>query len=232
MWSQFRDDAGPNLSQYRQRVEALDYPAESLRFYLGEGDSLDNTWSELNHWADEDERVVPVKRNTGRPRLYHDPRPERMKTLATTGNAVWGRIARDAWGDYALMLESDLVYTPDLLSRLITRIPDEAAALAPMIWLAVGDNIRFYDIWAFRRDGQTFPAYPAAWYAQHLGEQPLEIDSAGSVILFRMSYIRAGARLSEETAIVGMCDQIGAAGGKIYCDPETHVIHPAIRGAK
>lgn len=232
IWSQFRDDAGLNLSQYRQRVNALDYPPELLRFYLSEGDSRDNTWTELNQWADEDERIVPVQKHTGRPRISHSPSPERMITLATTGNAAWDMIARDAWGEYALMLESDLIYTPDLLRCLITRIPEDAAALAPMIWLSVGGNFRFYDVWAFRRNGQLFEPYPPAWYAQKLGEQPVEIDSAGSVILFRMAYIKEGARLSETSAVVGMCDQIRGMGGKIYCDPETHVIHPEVRGVK
>jgi hypothetical protein len=233
IWSQFRDDAGNYLRQYRQRVEALDYPAENLRFYLGEGDSTDNTWTELCAWyLDDIRRVVCVQRHTGRQRFWHTPRPERMKTLATTGNAVWDRIAMDGWSDYALMLESDLLYTPDLLARLVWRMPKDAAAIAPMIWVPVGEQMRFYDIWAFRQDGKQFPPYPPAWYAEQFGEQPFEIDAAGSVILFRMDYIKQGARLSETTAVVGMCEQIRAMGGKIYCDPETHVIHPIVEGVK
>jgi hypothetical protein len=232
IWSQFRDDAGPNLSQYRSRLEALDYPVDRLRFYLGEGDSLDDTWAELNHWADEDGRVIPVKRNTGRARLHHTPRPERMKTLALTGNAVWDRIAGDNWADFALMLESDLIFTGDLLTRLVQRIPAEAAALAPMIWVTEGGQLRFYDIWAFRLNRQGFPPYPPAWYASRYDERPFEVDSAGSVVLFRMDYIRRGARLSEHSAVVGMCEQIRAVGGKIYCDPETHIIHPETERVK
>lgn len=121
---------------------------------------------------------------------------------------------------------------PDLLNRLVGRIPEDAAALAPMIWIPNGEQLRFYDIWAFRYQDCMFPAYPPAWYSQRFGETPFEIDSAGSVILFRMSYIKEGARLSEETAVVGMCEQIREMGGKIYCDPETHVIHPEVRGVK
>lgn len=220
------------MRQYRARAEALDYPPELLRFYLGEGDSQDETWVELNRWADEDERIVPVKRDTGRPRMWHTPRPERMLTLSVTGNAVWERIAGEAWGDYALMLESDLLYQPDLLRRLVTRLPEGAAALAPMIWMPVEGQLRFYDIWAFRRGGEMFRPYPPAWYSQKYGVAPFEIDSAGSAILFGMDCIRRGARLSPESAVVGMCGQIREMGGRIYCDPESHVIHPTVKGVR
>jgi hypothetical protein len=221
------------LNQYRQRVNALDYPPELIRLYLGEGDSLDETWRELMDWAIEDSRIIAIKRDTHRPRLWHTPRPERMKTLAITGNAVWNRIATDGWGEVALMLESDLLYMPDLLRSLIERIPEDAAALAPMIWTPVEEQLRFYDVWAFRsQDGQMFGPYPPAWFAKEYGEAPFEIYSAGSAILFKVDYIRGGARLSEETAIVGMCEQVRAMGGKLYCDPAVHIIHPIVRGVK
>ena len=178
----------------------------------------------------EDERVVVVQHDTGIAREFHSPRPARMKAVSINGNKGWDAIARDNWGDFALMIESDLLVQPDILTRLIERMPDEADIFAPMIWIEVGVQHRFYDIWAYRRGGNMFPPYGPAWYAQKYGTMPFELDSVGSCVLFRMGLIVDGLRLGESDCVLGMCNEARKRGYKVFADPEIDIIHPSIEG--
>lgn len=154
--------------------------------------------------------------------------------MAETGNANWDAIANDAWGDYALMVEADLLFTPDLLRQLLARQPLEASIFSPMIWINVNGYIRFYDVWAFRtlEVEQLFEPAPPAWYFQRYGEQPFEVASVGSVVLFEMGVIQHGVRLSYDEAVLGMCKQARRLGYRIFCDPTLHVLHPTIIGVE
>jgi hypothetical protein len=230
MWSQFRDSAGEQIELYRKQIGQLDYPPELLRLYLNEGDSVDETVSELQAWAVEDERITVIKHDTGLARQFHTTRPERMRAVGETGNAAWERIAADAWGDYALMLESDLLYTPDLLRQLLRRKPPEASIFSPMIWITVNGVLRFYDVWAFRMGGKMFEPAAPAWYFARFGDQPFELESVGSVVLFDMEVITAGLRLTYDEAIVGLCGQARERGYRIFADPSIHILHPSIAG--
>lgn len=226
IWSLFRDSAGEYLSEYRRRIDALDYPRENIRLYLGEGDSNDSTLLELTAYGIADDRVRIIKRDTGQPYLGHTTDPARMATLEITGNAVWDAITNDLWCDYGLMLESDLLFKPDLLKRLVASKPD-ADIVAPMIWLKYADGGgRFYDIWAFRKNGVCFPPNPPAWYAANYQSKPFIVDSAGSVLLIKEEVLLAGARFTATEAVVGMCNDARKMGFTIYCDPEIHVVHP------
>jgi hypothetical protein len=223
--------AGPPIELYRSRIEQLDYPAKLLRLYLSEGDSTDDTLAELQAWAIEDERITVTKYDTGLERQWHTTRPERMRAMALTGNRNWEQIARDGWGDYALMLEADLLFQPDLLTELITRKPAAADIFAPLIWINVNGYLRFYDVWAFRHQGKLFEPAPPAWYFTRFGDAPFEVESVGSVVLFKMECItEGGLRLCEREAVLGMCKQAREQGYKIFADPTLHVLHPSIAG--
>ena len=221
---------GQQITLYRQMMESLEYPRKNLRFYLCEGDSKDDTLGHLQAWALTDERIQVIKHDTGIPREHHTTRPARMKAVSENGNVGWDAIAKDNWGEYALMIESDLLVTPNLLKRLIERMPAEADIFAPMIWIEVGSEFRFYDIWAFRQDFKRFPPTPPSWYANKYGYVPFELDSVGSCVLFRMKPIIDGLRLDETTCVKGMCDQARKQGYRVFADPDIDVIHPSIAG--
>lgn len=229
IWSQFRNAAGDQIERYRNLFHALDYPGP-LRLYLCEGDSEDDTLTELRIWALRDSRITIIQHDTGIPHHAHSPRPERMRAVSENGNKGWAAIREDAWGDYALMLESDLLYRPDLLRLLIERRPTEADIFAPMIWIEVDSGIRFYDIWAYRLKGEMFKPNSPEWYFAHYGSGPLEVDSAGSVVLFRMDLITEGLRLGETDCVLGMCNEARRRGYRVFCDPTINVVHPQIQG--
>jgi len=232
IWSLFRDDAGDNIARYRARIESLDYPPDLLRLYLAEGDSRDNTLEELQAWAIEDHRITVTKFDTGLRRHGHTADPERFHILAATANPAIDRLCRDGWGDYAVLIESDLIFQPDTLKRLLANKPDEAGVFAPMIWLPVNEAIRFYDVWAFHSlDGLNFPPANPAWFVAHWPGEPFEVESVGSLVFFPMDAIRAGARYNENV-IRGMALTAKGAGYRIFCDPTTHVFHPPIAGER
>lgn len=202
-----------------------------MRIYLNEGDSVDETLAELQAWAVEDDRITVVKHDTGLARQHHTSRSERMQAVSEAGNAAWERIATDAWGDYALMLESDLLYTPDLLRQLLIRKPTEADIFSPFIWITVNGALRFYDVWAFRTlDGKLFKPAAPAWYFGRFSDAPFEVESVGSVVLFKMEVITGGSRLTYDEAIVGLCKQARERGYRIFADPAIHILHPSIEG--
>jgi glycosyltransferase involved in cell wall biosynthesis len=230
IWSLFRDDAGDNIARYRKQVTGLDYPPELLRFYLVEGDSQDDTLSEIKAWAVEDERVTVTTHNTGLSRMRHTPHPERVAGLASTGNAALDALAADNWGDYALLIESDLIYQPDVILSLLTNLPHPDAVVSPYIWIpGDGSYLQFYDIWAFRTAaGKMFRPYQPLWYQVHMPTGPFEINSAGSMVMFPIAPIVDGVRYPLETAIMGICDQYREKGYKIYADPQTNIFHPKV----
>jgi len=222
---------------YQKQIDALDYPPELIRLYLCEGDSEDNTLAQLRAWAVEDSRIRIIQHDTGIPHFAHSPRPARMKAVSENGNVGWDAIAMRwsaesarPWGDFALMLESDLLYKPNLLRALIERRPDWADIFAPMIWIQVNGDLRFYDIWAYRIKGQMFPPNSPEWYFAHYGNGLLEVDSVGSVVLFRMELITEGLRLGESDCILGMCNEARQRGYRIFIDPTIDILHPQIQG--
>lgn len=230
IWSLFRDDAGANIARYREQITGLDYPPELLRLYLVEGDSRDNTLAELRAWAVEDERITVTTHNTGLPRMRHTPHKDRVAGLASTGNAALDALADDNWGDYGLLIESDLIYCPDVIRSLLSNRPHPDAVVSPYIWIpGEGDYLQFYDIWAFRMTNcKMFRPYQPLWYQVHMPPEPFEINSAGSMVLFPVGPILDGVRYPLDKAIMGICNQYRELGYKIYADPKTNIFHPRV----
>lgn len=143
--------------------------------------------------------------------------------MTTVANLGLSYIAENLEVDYVLWLESDLIYQPGMLDRLIA---DEKPAIAPMIWVFDKPETRFYDIWAYRHEKGNFPPHTPAWYAENYPKEPFEIRTAGSVILAEAKFIYDGARFDEREAIVSYCENLREKGATIWCDPKVHVQHP------
>jgi hypothetical protein len=232
VWSLFRDDAGEYIERYIKRVNTLDYPRKSLRFYAVEGDSEDDTLAWLQAWAAYDDRVTIIKADTGRARMRYTDRAERLTTLYETTVPLQARLQADDWADFGLLLESDLFIKPDLLKRLLANRPTDAGAIAPMVWIgeAGGQMTRFYDQWAFRYldTDQMFAPYLLPWYLARFGDEPIELNSVGSCVLFEMATVRGGAWYTPDEVIVGFCKAVRAQGRQVYADPSTHIWHPDV----
>lgn len=216
--SPFRDSAA-GINEYMNRIADLDYSFDARRYVWVEGDSVDDTARQLLYWAEDDPRVTLVRCNTGVPRHGSIVHPERFKALAQVFNAALDAVDL-AWSDYVLFLPSDIVYSPDLLSRLLAH---GAHIMAPFSWTEYG---RFYDTWGFTRRGEEFGRFTMASGRVAYGDEPIRMDTVGGTVLIRSDVLRAGCRYTPEEVDRGLCKAARAQGFLVWADPSTHVFHP------
>jgi hypothetical protein len=234
------DRVGP----FRERVEALDYDRECVRVVCVEGDSTDDTWAQLQRWARQDCRVKALAYDTGKPHYGSVVNAERFALLADVFNVGMACVDRQ-WSDYALMLPSDIEYGPEMLGKLIAHGVD---VVAPLVFMGG----RFYDVWAFTRDGRGLPAFRCEqvgevfrkWAVDSrlrgkditrdgLPARPMEegglveMDTVGGTMLVDVRVLRAGVRYRTEDVDRGFCVLARQRGFRVWADIETHVIHPS-----
>lgn len=224
--SPFRQDGAEKVKDYFRRVYDLDQ-RDSYQFLLTEGDSTDDTLDTLMSFAMVDYRIQVFKCDVFKPRYGPIINPERLEILAKVYNT--GLDAVDlAWSDYVLFLPSDVLYQPDLVSRLILCDKD---IVAPFFLLkedyGQGEYTRFYDLWGFTNwDGTDFLPNRLEWYNENYPTVPFQVRTVGGTILFKSKVIEAGVRYTVEEADRGMCHMARGMGFEIWADPTTRVYHP------
>ena len=130
--------------------------------------------------------------------------------------------------DYLLFIPSDVEYAPNLLERLLSWDKD---TISPMFWIGANSDLthanglRFYDVWGFVKDGQSWHPYGPAWYAAHYPDEPVQMDTTGGVMLYRAEIARKGARYTPERVDHGLCIAAQEMGYTCWADPTTHVVH-------
>jgi len=214
--SPFRDNEH-QIAAYWQRINALRWPADSLRFVLVEGDSTDRTWYELGRIAVDDARARAVKQEVFDKKHPSVINPRRFKNLARVFNAGLNSVDLD-WSDFVLMLPSDVTYGANLLNKLTAWNRD---IIAPFVWL----NDMFYDTWAFVQNGQNWHNFKRQELSTY-GEQPVQMDSVGCVTLMRSAVLAAGIRYPEMDVDRGLCRLAREHGFSVWADPTTQVQHP------
>jgi len=213
---------GRHIERYVEQVTALDW--QTWRVVAVTGDNNDDTVERLRDWEAHDKRVDVIELNLKRPYYSSCVHPERFYILGTSADAGLQLVADQYWADKVLWLESDLTVKPDLIHRLSAH---GQPVVAPMVWVELNPGfMQFYDIWAFRRDGQMFSPFPPAWYADNLPGELFEVDSAGSVLFLDAQAVYDGARFGTTEAVVSFCVACRERGYTIWCDPHTHVRHP------
>lgn len=214
VYSLFRDDSTSYIDRYFANINIIDYPKHLLRFYLVEGDSkTDVTYSHLVYWALKQNLDVWVfQYNTGVPRRVNN-RTVRLQALSDTANKALDEIAKDKWADKVLLLESDILFEPDFLRKLVDK---NKKVIAPTIKLVYKNKEFFYDLWAFvYANGQRITQTPKEMGSGKL----IEMASVGSVVLFDAERVYKGFRFGPR-AIKGV--------GKGWWDTSIEVIHPNI----
>lgn len=225
-----RDIAGRQLSSLIERLTRLDYSKKRLRFIAVEGDSVDDTLDQLEQWTMKVKQLTIVKHDTGKARFGHVVSVERFRHLAGIINAgIKAAIADNpstssgrGWADYIMCIPSDVDFEPDLINRLLTH---DKRLIAPMFWTEEGGGLRFYDTWAFSRDGLSLPPFNFTWYQANYPQRPMEMDTVGGCVLVQADLFRQGLRYSEFNLDRGLCEQVRAMGHSIWADPTTHVVH-------
>lgn len=213
--SPFRDSAGV-IEQYFSQLYRLrtDDPPIRLRMVFVEGDSVDGTWSALVDVQKEDPRITLTRCHTGKPKHGSIVNAERFATLATVFNAALGNVDL-AWSDYVLFLPCDIVYSPDLLRRLLSH---RAHIVAPFSWTEHG---RLYDTWGMTKDGKELGRITRG----AVGDQPMQMDTVGGTVLIDADVLRAGVRYTPAEVDRGFCKAARANGFTVWADPGCAVYH-------
>lgn len=218
--SAFRD-ASWYIKRYCEQMEklqeVLNRSHHSLHLLLGYGDSRDKTgeilFEECSHRFATD--LIDVSHGG----LHYGSivHPARFKQLAYVGNKLWSAIPEDS--DVVGLVESDLIWQPYVISSLAVTVGPKQI-YAPMVYHEDG---RFYDTWAFRKDGIRFsnhrPFHPT------LGRDNCTLmESVGSV-LFMKSDLARKLTWSEEDVVVGLCNQAREFGSQIWLWTSLAVYH-------
>jgi hypothetical protein len=220
--SAFRNMAGAPLRGYVEQMadlrDALRAKGHVLRWIAVEGDSYDATRQQMREHS---ERLLVasefITRNHGGPHYSSTEAPERMKALSYVGNGILESVHEE--DDVLVYVESDLLWTPSTILRLIDQLAQGIDVIAPLIF--AGEC--FYDVWAFRKNGSRFA--PFAPYHSDLGDGLTTVDSAGSCLVMRAEVARQ-CRIINDEALVGFCRDVWSKGFGIYCDPRERVLHP------
>ena len=220
--SSFRNSAGRTIEVYFRRVQALQKILSSdttLRLALVEGDSVDHTAEHLAIAAINIQ--IPfqlIRRNHGGPVYGSTEQPERMRALSYVGNGFFEAVQIS--DDYVVYVESDLIWEPDVILRLIQQIsPGVIDVVSPLVFAGEA----FYDIWAFRKNGVRFE--PFTPYHSELNLDGLtEVDSTGSCMVMHTAVARE-TRMTDN-AFVSFGEQARAKGYKIWVDSKERIYHP------
>lgn len=210
----FRSDADRYLEARVDHLLSKTY--SRLRYLFVVGDSEDDTHRILTGLTKGRRDVTVVQHDTG---IEGNDPVHRMRRLTATMNAALGHV--NEADDYCLLHESDLRSPPDVVERFL------ATGLCPLAgWptLTIGPTKLFYDTYVFRRDGTSF-SNGAPYHACYKPDEPFEVDSAGSVIMFHAADVREGAR-SPHLALLGFCEELRKRGRSIWVDPRIEIVQP------
>ena len=233
-------DAEWHLERYFQQTQALarllEARGDSFRYNLAEGDSNDLTFDNLHSRLDFSKDRL-IKRDHGGPRYESVDNICRFLQFSYVYTGVWQNLL--ASDDVVIYCEGDLVWEPEVMMGLInwpgrswTRgtqdveqniFPRPVDAIAPMTWFESKEK-RFYDTWAYRRNGVHFSPSLKPHPDIRPGEL-LELDSAGSVIVMTGEAARAAKFEPAELCVVGMTMSLRKAGYRLWLDPEADVVH-------
>lgn len=230
--SAFRNSAGYHCNRYFRQVNELrDHLRErgdNLHVLAVEGDSIDDTRAEIMRWFEyltlSGELIT---RNHGKRVFGSTEEPERMAALSYVGNGILESVHAD--DDVLIYVESDLVWRPEVIIRLMDRLNtwgqcgEEARridVIAPLVFAGEA----FYDIWAFRKNGHRFGPFKP-YHGELLRDKPTPVDSAGSCLVMRGEVARS-CRIIDNEAMVGFGRDVWAKGFTLFADARERIQHP------
>lgn len=209
--SLWRNDCERNLEG--RIAHLLDKTYRPLRFIWIVGDSEDDTERALRYAAANSDRdIAVIKHDTGIIGQTPDLRLARIGQTADAGLACI--LPSD---DYMMLHESDLITPPDIVERFL------ATGKMPIAgWPTLGN--RFYDTYAYRKDGAMFTNDPP-YHACYRDNEIFEVDCFGSCWMAHASDFVGGAR-GDDWGVIGICEELKARGRALWVDPHIPVIQP------
>jgi hypothetical protein len=211
--SAFRNSQGRMLRYFEQLTALIQHagPLNHVRLIAAVGDCTDDTRGEVERRSvNAGVSLQFVKCDHGQRVFASTEEQDRLDALTIVGNAILGGV--DETDDVLVYVESDLIWNPHTIGTLIDvayERRDNFDIVAPMV---MADKY-FYDIFAFRKDGERFgPFFP---YHGGLQVQGItEIDSAGSCLVMRAEIARK-VRMPPGGVLIGFCNEARAAGYRV-----------------
>ena len=219
--SAFRNSTG-YIDRYFAQVDALSTAlakrGDHLSLILGYGDSDDGTGEHLFEAATLSIGARLIDVSHGGPVFASVVDAQRFKQLAYVGNRILANVPSDA--DVVIWIESDLIWKPETLARLIYH---KLPVVAPMVYERRSGG--FYDTWGFVKNGLNFTKhYP--YHRSLLGVIGIaEVDSVGSCVVMRGD-VAKGLVIPEADLLVGACRELRNNGYTIWLDSSLEVLHP------
>lgn len=214
------------LRRYREQVEALSGELErlggSLKVWVAEGDSVDDTFAWLIGWAALNPfRIALHKMDHGGPLFGSENNPVRWRNIAKTWNSLYAALRPELNKQIVVYVEADLFWDTQTMLALVAHVNDDYPAVAPMSM----HKARFYDTWGHRgMDGRGFGFFPP-YHTSLDGHQNglVQIKSAGSCMAM-LADVAKRCTFSEQDAMLG--HSIYEQGYTLWLDPALKVEHP------
>jgi hypothetical protein len=204
---------------FAQLNELCRLSSHSIRQVAVEGDSTDQTRTQLKEYATDYGLDLDLRtKSHGGPVYGSTEAPERFTALSGVANEVFAGVRES--DDVFVYVESDLIWRPEILLRLASRLVHGVDVLAPMVF--AGEH--FYDLWAFRINGHRFSP-TAPYYSGLRNDGPTKIDSAGSCLVMKAHVARETPPMTTG-ALVEWCGNARAKGFGIYVDARERIHHP------
>ena len=215
-----RDAGESGVTDFRLRVENINWPRANIRVCVLEGDSKDDTWEQLGEWYYDDRHRISLKReDTGSKRFGQHTSPKRFKHLSRLWNLALG-MADLEWSDYIFIVPFDVIWYPNTITELWR---NNVALVSPLTFC----NGKFYDTWAMvNKDGSKWKDFTEEWSDENLKGKLLEMNLVGGTTLIDANVLKAGARFTEEECDHGISRTAKVHGFKCYCDTSCWIEHP------
>lgn len=220
------------LVRYTEQCRALRdaLSPDELVFVWLEGNSRDGTYEVLSRLAGERAFAFRILKHDC-PTIYGSTeQPERMAQLGMLGNEILEGVVQTG-ADVFLYVESDLIWSPEVMTRLVHHALTGPDAVSPLVMIE-GTDVH-YDIWAVRAissdemdGGIRFGPFAPYSHALEGKTGPVEVYSAGSAMAIRTEVLKAGARYRSDLAFVGLSEEMRRLGFHIYVDPALVIHHP------
>lgn len=218
------------LQRYFQQVRAAFRAQEGACHAVWlEGDSIDRTFhlleEEKSYLESLGHQVTLIKFNTEGP-LWNSSRQalDRWKQLAACWNGCMEELLPTK---IAVCVESDLIWSPDIIQRLAAKLDERHHVIYPMLMfeksLRKQGQPLFYDKWGFSRGGSKFRARFPYWQSdKELIEEKelLQISTGGGMIVSTFDYQRQG-HWDEKS-----CIRLFPRGVKLFMDKTEVIFHP------
>ncbi len=215
------------VQHYFTRVAAfrdlLEPQGHTLRVIAVEGDSVDATTDALIfqsrcHRLD----LELVRHHHGGPEFGSTEHHDRLVALSGVGNAILDSVKET--DDCLLYVECDLIWSAPAAWALFTALfASNFDVVSPLVM--AGDL--FYDIFAFRANGDRFSPFAPFHYVLQPTAGLVEVDSVGSCLAMLGQTARDKRARMTDGVLIEWCNRLRGHGGRIGVLPTVRIRHPA-----